>query len=65
MYQLTLDTLELKKHKGTDYILSSKSKGVYTSRRKPLYTAFLHSINLFGYRIGVKFYKDPFTIKQQ
>ena len=28
--QPTFDTLELKQDKGTDYILSYKSKGVYT-----------------------------------
>ena len=35
VYQPTLDTLELKKGEGTDY--------VYTSKLKPLYTAFLHN----------------------
>ena len=30
VYQPTLDTLELKKDKGTDYVFSSK--GVYTSK---------------------------------
>ena len=48
VYQPTLDTLELKKDKGTDYILSSKSNGVYNSKLKPLYTAFLYSIKLSG-----------------
>ena len=28
----TLDTLELKKDKGTDYVFSWKSKGVYNSK---------------------------------
>ena len=36
VYQPTLDTLELKKYKGTNWI--RKSKGVYNN---PLYTAFL------------------------
>ena len=36
----------LNKKKDTDYVLSSKSKGVYASKLKPLYTAFLHSIKL-------------------
>ena len=49
VYQPTLDTLESKKGKGTDYILSWKSHRVYNSKLKPLYTAFLHSIKLFGY----------------
>ena len=48
VYEPTLDTLELKKDKGTDYILSSKSNGVYNSKLKPLYTAFLFSIKLSG-----------------
>ena len=37
---------ELKEEKGADYILSWKPKGVYTSKLKPRYTAFLHSIKL-------------------
>ena len=38
----------VKKEKGTDYVLSWKSKEVNTSKIKPLYTAFLHSINHSG-----------------
>ena len=38
--------LELKKDKGTYYVLSWKSKRVFNSEPKPLYTAFLHSIKL-------------------
>ena len=53
-FQPTLDTLELKKDKGTDYILSWKSNGVYNSKLKPLYTAFLHTIKLSGYKMGKK-----------
>ena len=59
IYQPTLDTLELKKDKGTDHVLSWKSNGVYNSKLKPLYTAFLHSIKLSGYKMGIKFDKDP------
>ena len=44
VYQPTLDTLELKQEKGTDYIIGWKSKGVYTSQLKPLHISFLHSI---------------------
>ena len=36
VYQLTLDLLELKKDKGTDYVLSWKSNGVYNSKIMPL-----------------------------
>ena len=63
---LTLDTLELKKTKvlGTDYELSWKSKGLFNSKLKSLYTAFLHSIKLSGYRMGVKFDKGPLGVEQ-
>ena len=64
VYQPTLDTLELKKDKGTDYILCSKSKGVFNSKLKPLYTDFLNSIKLSEYRIGIKLDKDPLAIEQ-
>ena len=58
-YQPTLDTLELKEDKGTDYVLRWKSNEVYNSKFKPLYTAFLHRIELSGYKTGIKFDKDP------
>ena len=41
-----------------------KSKGVNNSKLKLLYTAFLHSIKLSGYRIGIKFDKDPLAVEQ-
>ena len=48
----------MKKGKVTDYGLSWKSNGVYNSKLKPLYTAFLHSIKfkncLFGATNTVK-----------
>ena len=44
VYQPALDTLELKKDKRNDYVLSSKSKGIYNSKLELLYTAFLYSI---------------------
>ena len=49
VYQPTLDTLKSKKDQGTDYVLSWKSNGVYNSKIKPLYIAFLSSIKLSGY----------------
>ena len=39
-------------------VLSWKLRGVFNSKLKPLYTAFLHSINLSDYRIAIKFDKD-------
>ena len=56
--QPTLGALEFKKDKGTDYILSSKSKGAFNSKLNPPRAAFLNSIKLSGYRIGIKFDKD-------
>ena len=58
VYQTTLDTIELKKYKGTDYVLSWKSKGIFNSKPKPLYTTFLNSIKLSEYGIGIKFEKE-------
>ena len=63
IYQPTLDTLELKKDKGIDYALSLKSKGVYNSKLKLLYTAFLHSIKPSRYKMGIKFDKVPVAVK--
>ena len=62
--QPTLYILEFKKDKSTDYVLSWRSKGVYISKLKPLYTAFLHSINLSGYRIGIKIDKDHLLVEK-
>ena len=35
-----------------------------TSRLKPLHTAFLYSIRIPGYKIGIKFDKDPSAVEQ-
>ena len=64
IYQPTLDTLELKKDKDTDHVLIWKSKRVFNALLKPLYTAFLHSIKLSGYRMGLKFDKDLLPVEQ-
>ena len=63
VYQPTLHTVELKKDKGTDYILSWKSKGAYNSKLKSLYTALLHRIKRSGYRMGIKFDKGPLAVR--
>ena len=54
----------MQKDKCTDFVFSWKSKGVYNSKLKPLYTIFLHSIKHFGYRVGIKFDKDPLAVEQ-
>ena len=64
VYQPTLDVLESKKGKGIDYVLSWRSNGVYDSKLKLLYTAFLHIAILSGYRTGTKFDKGRLAIEQ-
>ena len=51
--------LELRKDKGTDYVLSWKSKGVLILNLRALHTAFLHNINLSGHKMGIR----PFSCK--
>ena len=64
VYQPTLDTLELKKDKGTEYVLGWKLKGVFNSKLKPSYTAFLYSIKLSGYKRGITLGKNPLVVEQ-
>ena len=37
---------------------------MHNSKLKPLYTAFLHTIKLSGYRMRIKFDKDPLAVEQ-
>ena len=39
---------ELKENKGTEHAIGWNSKGVYTSKFIPLFTAVLHTIKGFG-----------------
>ena len=64
VYQPTLDILELKNDKGTDYIVSRKSKGVFNSKLKPLYIAFLYSIELSEYKMGINLIKLFLPVEQ-
>ena len=54
VYQTTRDTLELKKRKNIDYVLSCKSNWLCASKFKSLYTAFFYNIKRFGFRMGKK-----------
>ena len=54
VYQSKLDTFELKKDKGTGYVLNWGSKGAYNSKLNPLYNTFLYSIKLSGYKMEKK-----------
>ena len=70
VYQPTLDNLELKKDKGTDYVLSWKPNGLLYHyciilNLSHYITAFLHSIKLSRYKMGIKFDKDPLAVEQQ
>ena len=38
--------------------------GVFTSKLKPLYTAFLVRIKLSKYKVRINFDKDPLAVKQ-
>ena len=49
VYQPTLNTLELKKDKGTDQILSQKSNGVFNSKLNSIHTAIVSSRKLSEY----------------
>ena len=62
VYQPTLDTLEL--IKGSDYVISWKSKRVFNSKLKPLLTVFFNSIKFSEFKIGMKFDKDPLAAEQ-
>ena len=47
VYQPTLRMLELKKDKGTDYVIGWKSKGLLKSKLLPFHGAFLPNIKHF------------------
>ena len=44
--------------------LVGNQKAFLNSKLKPLYTAFLNSIQLAEYRIGITFDKDPLAVEQ-
>ena len=56
--------LDLKKDKGTDYVLSWKSKGYILLNLDQYILLFLHSIKLSGFKVGIKFDKDPLPVEQ-
>ena len=64
VYQPTVNKLEFKKDKGTDYIFSWKSRGEFTFKRKPLYAGFLRSKKLSEYKVRTKFEKDCLALEQ-
>ena len=57
VYQPKLDTLNFKKDKSTGYNLSWKSKGVFTSKFKPLCTVFYIAQNFLDIKWEEDFIK--------
>ena len=51
--------------KSSDYVLSWKQNEIFNSKPKPSFTAFLNSIKLSEYRIGIKLDKDPLAVEQK
>ena len=64
VYQPAFSKLQMKKDKGINDFLIRKSKRLYRSILSPRNPAFLHNIKLSGYRIGIKFEKDPLVVEQ-
>ena len=46
------------------FLVGNQRKPIYNSNLKPLYTSFLYSIKLSGYRMGIKFDKGPLAVEQ-
>ena len=61
VYQSTFNMVELKKDKGTDYIISWKSEGLFESKLFPLHGTFLPNTKYFGYKIGMRFNNNSFV----
>ena len=64
VYHPTFSTLQLKKDKDIDYVISWKSKRGNKSILSPQHTVFLHVIRLFGYKMGTIFDNDPLVVEQ-
>ena len=62
--QPTFRTFQSQKDKGTDYILSLKSRGLYSFTLFPQCTHFLHGIKFFGDKIGIKVDKNHLVVEQ-
>ena len=64
VYQPKFKVLELKKDKGTEYIISWKSKGIYNSKLIALHGAFLPSVKYFRNKIEIQSNSTPLVIEQ-
>ena len=63
-YQPTFNVLELKNDKGTEYIISWKSKGIYDSKLIVLIGALLPNVKYFRNKIEIQFNSTPLVIEQ-
>ena len=60
VYQPTLDTLKIKNTKVLIKILvGNQSKFILLTKLNPWYATLLYSVKFSGYRLGIKFAKDP------
>ena len=64
VYQRTYTLLDLKEDKSAEYIIASKSKGLFKSRLHPLYNAFLYNVKRFEYKIGIQFNNTTLNVEQ-
>ena len=65
VYQPTFNVLELKKDKGTEYIISWKSKGVYNSKLIASDGAFLANLKYFRNKIGIQLNSTHLVMEQK
>ena len=56
--------MKLRNDKGTEYIISWISKGLYNSKLIALNGAFLPNVNYFRDNIGIQFNNTPLVIEQ-
>ena len=63
VYQPTFTTIKYKNTR-TEYVFSSKSKGVYNSKLTALNSDFLPDIKYFNNKRGLQFNNTPFVAEQ-
>lgn len=63
VYQPTLYKF-LKKGKGADYVLAENQREYILPNLSDKYSTFLHNIKLCGYKMRIKFNKDPLDVEQ-
>ena len=64
VYQPKFNTLELKKDKGTHYVIGWKSKILFESKLLSLHGAFSSNIKHFGCKIGIRFNNTHLVVEQ-